>query len=195
MFNPRPSGCDVRAGSAGAASTRASHPEDGHAPRILLRGYTLGTGTTHPHCVGENTYQVSDNFTLIYNAAGRHELRVGGEYLHTLNHLLYPAARLWTDRRHRRRAAGQPVRGYFSGLERLPTWNLAALSPVTRFYTKAFADGDAIYDPMRHLCRLAPERLDAGQAAHPESGVALRPVARLDRRSSRRLRSRSARLT
>ena len=148
-FNPRPSGCTSITSSAGAGVVPGLLiPADGHAPRILLRGYTLGTGTTHPHCVGENTYQVRDNFTLIYNAAGRHELRVGGEYLHTLNHLLYPQLAYGQIDATGGQLSASQVQDIFPVWNDFRTWNLAALSPVTRFYTKAFANGDAMYLPM-----------------------------------------------
>jgi hypothetical protein len=148
-FNERPSGCTSIRESAGAGVVPGLLiPADGHAPRILLRGYTLGTGTTHPHCVGENTYQVRDNLTMIYNAAGRHELRVGGEYLHTLNHLQYPQLAYGQIDATGGQLSASDIQQIFPVWNDSRTWNYAALSPVTRFYTKAFADTNQIYHPI-----------------------------------------------
>lgn len=148
-FNARPSGCASIRNSAGVGVVPGLlSPNDGHPPRILLRGYTLGTGTTHPHCVGEDTYQVRDNFTLIYNAVGRHELRTGGEYLHTLNHLLYPQLAYGQIDATGGQLSASQIQEIFPVWNDFRTWNLAALSPVTRFYTKAFAESDTIYHPI-----------------------------------------------
>jgi hypothetical protein len=122
-------------------------PNTGNPPRIALRGYSLGTGTTHPHCPGENTYQVRDNLTLVFNAAGQHDIRLGAEYLHALNHLYYPQGAFGLID-----ATGGAIPGNVEDLFPVwndwSTWNLAALSPITRFYTKAFARTDIIYDPI-----------------------------------------------
>src|SRR5207244_4172371 len=145
-FNDRPSGCAARsvAGSVGVVPGLLT-PDDGHPPRILLRGYTLGTGTTHPHCVGEDTYQVRDNFTAVFGAVGRHEIKLGAEYLHDLNHLWYPQLSYGQID-----ATGGPLPGNVQDLfpvwDDWKTWNLAALSSITRFYTKSFADTNSIYD-------------------------------------------------
>src|SRR5262249_8168215 len=90
-FTEHPDGCNPRnlVASAGVVPGLLT-PNIGNAPRITLRGYTLGTGTTHPHCVGEDTYQLRENLTLGFSRAGHHDLQFGAEYLYALNHLWYP---------------------------------------------------------------------------------------------------------
>ena len=50
--------------------------------RYQVRGYTIGTATNQPQYIGQDSVQVRDDFTFAYNAAGRHDVRMGGEYLH-----------------------------------------------------------------------------------------------------------------
>jgi hypothetical protein len=147
-FNDRPSGCAARSGGGAVGPVPGLlTPDDGHPPRILLRGYTLGTGTTHPHCVGEDTYQVRDSLTAVFGIIGHHQIKVGGEYLHDLNHLWYPQLAYGQID-----ATGGPIpaniQAIFPVWDDWKTWNLAALSSVTRFYTKAFANSNSIYDPI-----------------------------------------------
>ena len=119
-----------------------------------------------------------DNFTLIYNAAGRHELRVGGEYLHTLNHLLYPQLAYGQIDATGGQLSASQIQEIFPVWNDFRTWNLAALSPVTQVLYQGVCQQRRDVPSDGHVCHLAPERLDPDQAAHRESGVALRRVAR-----------------
>jgi len=53
----------------------------GGSPRIQVRGYTLGTPTNLPQLIGQRTMQIRDDFTASYDAGGRHDVRMGGEFL------------------------------------------------------------------------------------------------------------------
>lgn len=143
-FNPQPSGCEARdlVADAGRAPGLLI-PNIGNPPRIQLRGYTLGTGTTHPHCPSENTYQVVNSLGF---SAGRHSIRLGAEYLRVLNRLWYPQGAFGLID-----ASNGPipanVQDLFPVWNDWTTWNLAALSPLTRSYSLAFAQTDDIYNP------------------------------------------------
>lgn len=146
-FNPRPSGCEARWRLVDAGLTPGLlTPRNSAAPAILLQGYSLGTMGSVPHCVGEDTYSIRDNFTYVYGLAGRHQLKTGAEYLRTMNHLWYPSgSHGLLD------ATGGPVPGNVEDLfpvwDDWTTWNLEALSPITRFYRKAFGNPN-IYNPV-----------------------------------------------
>ncbi len=120
-------------------------PMDGDPPNILLRGYTLGTPNDYPQNIGQDMYQVRDNFSMIFDKAGQHEIKTGLEYMYQLHHLF------WDQLEHATiDAQGGPIPGNIEDLFPVwndwTTWNLAALSPITRFYRKSFGSYN-IYDP------------------------------------------------
>ena len=55
----------------------------GTATRVQLRGYTFGGGNVQHHNQYKNS--IRDDFSLTYNKAGRHALRLGGEYIYDLS--------------------------------------------------------------------------------------------------------------
>ena len=105
------------------------------APQILLRGYQIGgTAIYNPLREYQNTYSLRNDFSLL---RGSHELKVGGEMLVPSNFLYWAQARYG-----RLDATGGPVP---SNIEELfpvwndhTTWNLEALSPITRSYQRSF---------------------------------------------------------
>jgi hypothetical protein len=117
-------------------------PLDGLPPFIQLRGYTLGTPNDYPQNIGQDMYQIRDNFSAIF---GAHELKLGGEYMYQLHHLF------WDQLEHATiDAQGGAIPGNVEELFPVwndwTTWNLAALSPITRFYRKSFGSY-IIYNP------------------------------------------------
>jgi len=65
-------------GKGPAPNTRAPF---GASPRISLSGYTIGTAGNTPQAIGQRTYQFRDNFTMGFDAKGRHDMKLGGEML------------------------------------------------------------------------------------------------------------------
>jgi hypothetical protein len=61
-------------------------------------------------------------------------MKVGGEYLHTLNHLLYPQLAYGQIDATGGALTASQIQSIFPVWHDFSTWNLAALSPVTRFY-------------------------------------------------------------
>ncbi|MBI3049280.1 MAG: TonB-dependent receptor [Acidobacteria bacterium] len=136
---------ELKVGYAGYKwSTQSIVPWDGHpqrtagvrfgAPQIQLVGLTIGqVHTNTPQTIGQDNYWFRDDFTLSYNARGRHDLKVGGEYIYNHNWLL--SCRLCMGQLD---ARGGPVPRNIEDL--IPvwndptTWNLAALSSITRRY-------------------------------------------------------------
>jgi outer membrane receptor protein involved in Fe transport len=87
-------------------------------------------------------YTLRDDFTFSYDAGGRHDLRVGGEYLHLLD-----------DTRNCRYCGGNIVatggprpaniEALFPDAFNADTWNLAAISSITTQYTLGVSDSSA----------------------------------------------------
>ena len=121
-------------------------PDDGHPPQILLRGYSFGTQTNYPQDIGMDQYHIRDNFTYVFSGAGRHDLKIGGEYLNVLTHLFWANSGYGSLD-----AQGGPIPGNIEDLfpvwDDWKTWNIAALSPITRFFQKSFGPTRLVYSP------------------------------------------------
>ena len=105
------------------------------APQILLRGYQIGgTAIYNPLREYQNTYSIRDDFTVL---RGDHELKIGGEFLLPSNFLYWAQARFGVID-----ATGGPIPANIEDLFPVwndpTTWNLAALSPITRSYQQSF---------------------------------------------------------
>jgi hypothetical protein len=100
-----------------------------------------------PRYRDQGVYSVRDDFTLSYDAAGRHDLKLGGEYL-----------RLLDETRNCNRcggvisAQGGPVpaniEDLFPDAFNADTWNLAAISNITTRYTVGVSDSSAFLTPI-----------------------------------------------
>jgi len=51
-------------------------------PRLLFTGFTVGPAANNPQRLGQTVWSIRDDFTHSINARGRHDLKVGGEYLY-----------------------------------------------------------------------------------------------------------------
>ncbi|OLC75098.1 MAG: hypothetical protein AUH72_20850 [Acidobacteria bacterium 13_1_40CM_4_65_8] len=54
-------------------------------PVITFRGFSFNRNNNLPRYRNQDVYTFHDDFTLSYDAAGRHDLKAGGEYLHLLD--------------------------------------------------------------------------------------------------------------
>src|SRR5262245_1296845 len=54
-------------------------------PSITFRGFSFNRNNNLPRYRNQDVYTVHDDFTLSYDAIGRHDLKLGGEYLHFLD--------------------------------------------------------------------------------------------------------------
>ena len=118
---------------------RPDHPQAGAGivyghPRIMLTGFQIGGNVRTPQNNSANVYQFRDDMTLSFNGRGRHDMKVGGEYLYAINAAfgcLYCMGRI--------DALGGPlpanIEDIFPVWNDVSTWNLVALAPVTRRYT------------------------------------------------------------
>lgn len=120
-----------------------NHPYPGltlGTPIINLRSYTIGMAHNFSHeDERQSTYSFRDNFTMSYDMAGRHDLKVGGEGFYQKNpvFLCIRCQGIYD-------ATGGPIPSNIESLfpvwNDISTWNLAALSPIVRSYTLGVGD-------------------------------------------------------
>jgi hypothetical protein len=116
--------------------TWANHPAGlgVGAPSIQLRGLTIGeTHNQTPQIIGQEVYSGRDDFTYSFSKGGRHDVKLGGEYIYNMT-WMYVCNRCngILD------AQGGPIpaniESLFPNLMDVSTWNLAPLSSITRKY-------------------------------------------------------------
>ena len=109
----------------------ARDPLSRFPPRITFQGYNIGPAQNYPQKIGQDVYTLRDDFTFSANMGGRHDLRTGGEYLKYLtwhDWCNFQNGQLFAD-------AGPPpanLEALFPVWDDPSTWNIAALSPITR---------------------------------------------------------------
>ena len=137
------------------------------APIILFQGLTIGPSNQNtPGKIGQDNWSLRDDFVFNYNSAGRHALKAGAEYIYNNTWLF--SCRVCVGQID---AQGGPVPANIEQL--LPvwndpnTWNLAALSSITRTYQVGV--GDFTYYAPRHI--YAAYVQDDLCAAHAAAGV------------------------
>jgi hypothetical protein len=104
------------------------------APLINFRGFNVGqTHVNNPQTNDQFTYSFRDDFATSYEKGGRHDVKVGGEYLYTVTDVYFcnQCQGIYD-------AQGGPVPANIEELFPSPmdvtTWNLAPLSPLIRSY-------------------------------------------------------------
>ena len=107
------------------------------APSILMNGFTLGQShAITPQDIGEDFYTLRDDLALSFNKGGRHDLRMGGEYMY---HFTFE--NVCNQCMGQLDLRGGPVPANIESLigdvNDVSTWNLNAMSNIARFYTRA----------------------------------------------------------
>ena len=107
------------------------------APNILMNGFTLGQShAITPQDIGEDFYTIRDDLSLSFNRRGRHDLRIGGEYMY---HFTFET--VCNQCMGQLDLRGGPVPANIESLivdvNDVSTWNLAPLSNIARFYQRA----------------------------------------------------------
>ncbi|MEO8255815.1 MAG: TonB-dependent receptor [Acidobacteriota bacterium] len=116
-------------------------------PSITFTGFSFPRNNNLPRYRDQSSFTIRDDFTLSYEAAGRHDLKLGGEFL-----------RLLDNTRNCNRcggvitATGGPVpaniEALFPNAFNADTWNLAAISGITTRYTVGVSDESAFLTPI-----------------------------------------------
>src|SRR5688572_24301428 len=188
---------EIKSGFALYDYTRDSHvrwmggcfpdaPVDcGGSDTVSFRGYSVGSA------VGQHQYQdnysVRDDFAVSFAKAGRHDVKIGGEYINQ------PTVIDWCAQcTGAIEANSGPIPANIEQLfpvwDDASTWNLAALSPITVRVRRAVSNTDFHYEVPQHLMagwlqddwRVAPRltlnlgvRYDAQIGVHSEDVVLL----------------------
>jgi hypothetical protein len=104
------------------------------APSIQLRGITIGeTHNQTPQKIGQELYSLRDDYTLSYNAGGRHDMKVGGEFLNDAT-WMFVCNRCNGLLDVQGGAVPANIESLFPNLMDVSTWNLAPLSSIARKY-------------------------------------------------------------
>jgi hypothetical protein len=107
----------------------------GGSPRIQLSGYNIGTPTNLPQTIGQRTWQIRDDFTWTFDALGRHDVRMGGEFLEHNFHFNWCSNCNGNLQANAGGAARRPTQAQLAAM--LPdmfdwsTWNYNALNPLS----------------------------------------------------------------
>lgn len=111
----------------------------GH-PRVQMVGLTIGGNQNAPRIRDQNMYSVRDDFTLSYDARGRHDLKAGAEhlYMHELTRNCRNCMGLIDARLSR--IPADVMQAIFPDPWNADTWNLNALAPYTRRFTLGISD-------------------------------------------------------
>jgi hypothetical protein len=126
---------------------RTSPSMMGTGPTIMLRGYQIGNNMIH---VIQSVQQVRDDLTTSRDWGGRHDLKLGGEYIrfHMDTRSCFQCMGLIDAR-------GGPVPANVESLFPVwndpSTWNLAPLSPITRWVFHGVSDAGHTYVFTRHV--------------------------------------------
>jgi Carboxypeptidase regulatory-like domain len=120
-------------------AARADHPQAARGvvhggPRISFTGFAILGNDSTPQNNSSNNYSLRDDFTLSFTMRGRHDVKLGGEYIYNITGSNNCATCMGLID-----AQGGPVPDNIEDLipvwNDVTTWNLAALTPITRRYT------------------------------------------------------------
>ena len=111
-------------------------------PRILLKGFSNSQNQNLPRYRIQRVWSVRDDFTLQYQAAGTHALKLGGEFLY---HNEFTRNCLWCMGELTANSAAAPsaaaLQAIFPDPFNADSWNLNALSSITTRYKVGVSTG------------------------------------------------------
>jgi carboxypeptidase family protein len=142
---------EVKFGYAGSGWNQTSpvkNPKatitDGYgSPNILLRGLTIGTGTFAPQRPRQRGTSIRDDYSTSFTAAGRHAVKVGGEYIY--DHMQYFFCNVCNGQLDARNGPiPANVEQLFPDLFDAGTWNMNALSALSVRWRQGIGDFNLI---------------------------------------------------
>ena len=95
------------------------------------RGLTFGGNSNRPREREQNMTSFRDDFTTSYDAGGRHDVKVGGEYLYYYENS--QNCRRCSGRFTARRGFPDDIEAIFPDYRNADTWNLDAISPFAQY--------------------------------------------------------------
>jgi hypothetical protein len=111
------------------------------SPRITFRGFSIGGNQFYPRHQDQWVWNVRDDFTYSYDAKGRHDMRLGGEFLH--RHQIQDNCRQCMGTLQANSIAAPTaaqLQAWFPDPFNADTWNLAAISPWVTSYSIGVGD-------------------------------------------------------
>jgi len=124
------------------------HPVlNGSSPIIQLRGYTIGANSLN---ILQDTQTVRDDFTISYDWGGRHDLKLGGEYMRFHNDYRW-CSRCMGEIDARNGPVPANLESLFPVWNDASTWNLAPLAPITRWVFHTVSDTEHVYEIVRNI--------------------------------------------
>jgi hypothetical protein len=112
---------------------------DGH-PRIQMVGLTIAGNQNAPRVRDQNMYSVRDDFTISYEARGRHDLKAGAEFLYMDEFTRNCRNCMGQIDARVSRIPDALMQAIFPDPFNSDTWNLNALAPYTRRFTLGISD-------------------------------------------------------
>jgi hypothetical protein len=120
------------------------------SPRISFTGFNVTGNANHPRHQDQTVWTFRDDFTFSYDANGRHDLRVGGEFLR--RHQIQANCRNCMgiiDARNGPAPTAAQFAAWFPDPFNADTWNLAAISPLVRTYQIGIGDFNVLLDSQK----------------------------------------------
>lgn len=106
------------------------------APSIQLRGYTIGLNyALSPQTLTQDVFSLRDDFSYSFSKAGRHDMKVGGEYLRNFWDISWMQGFINGRLDASLGAIPANIEDLFPVWNDPSTWNLAPLSPISRQYS------------------------------------------------------------
>ena len=109
------------------------------APSISMRGLRMGGPSNLPQRWWDVTYQVRDDLTMLFSKGGRHELKVGGEYMHTAINLIWMQVYRGSLTATKGTVPAN-VEQIFPSQYDWHTWDLNQLGPNTHYWQQSVGD-------------------------------------------------------
>lgn len=115
------------------------------APVIIAQGLTIGqTHAITPQDIGQEFYSIRDDFNMNFAKGGRHDLKIGGEYLHD-----FSFETVCQTCMGQYNLTGGPLpanlESLFPDIMDVSTWNLNALSSIAVNYQRNIATDSSIW--------------------------------------------------
>jgi len=110
------------------------------SPRITFSSFAIGGNTFYPRHGAQDNWSVRDNFSLSYEAHGRHDMKAGADLVRMIDDGNNCQSCMGViDARGGTPTAAQ-LQAWFPDPWNADTWNLAAISPFVRTYSIGVGD-------------------------------------------------------
>ena len=131
---------EVRSNVTWPGHPAASQGVTAGTPRLNFNGYAIGVDNTNwPQTLMQESYSIRDDFTYSFQGGGRHDLKLGGEFMKNpitrLN--CRPCMGIYDLANS---APPANIESLFPVWDDVSTWNLNALNPLIRNYSLGVGD-------------------------------------------------------